>query len=137
MLTPAVRTVAGTSTVFTELAALPHARHLATTAVRCPGERRTVRVLEDDLLVGLVGLVVEAPLVSSMLHERTIGALFAADAQDAEVLLGTLRVFLEQGGSFNAASVKTFVRRNTMLYRIDKIEKLTGLSVQELSNQVL
>jgi hypothetical protein len=134
LLAPAVRTRAGMSPVFTELAELPRARHLADTAARCPGEHRAVRVLEEDLVAGLV---VDAPLVSSMLYEHTVGRLLAAEGADAGGLLSTLRVFLEEGGSLNAAAAKSFVHRNTMLYRLNKIERLTGLSVRELQDQVI
>ena len=134
MLAPAVRTRAGMSPVFTELADLPRARHLADTAARCPGEHRAVRVLDDDLIAGLV---VDAPLVASMLYERTVGRLLAAEATDAAALLGSLRVFLDEDGSLNAAAAKSFVHRNTLLYRLKKIEKLTGLSVRELQDQVV
>lgn len=134
LLKPAVRTRAGMSPVFTELAELPRARHLADTAARCPGEPRTVQVLDDDLVAGLV---VDAGLVASMLYERTVGRLLAADASDAEALLGSLRVFLEEGGSLNTAASKSYVHRNTLLYRLKKIEKLTGLSVRDLQDQVV
>lgn len=134
VISAAVRTRAGMSPVFTELSELPVARHLAETAARCPAARRSVHVLEEDLLAGLV---VDAPLVASMLHERTVGRLLAAESQDAQGLLATLRVFLDEGGSLNAAAAKSYVHRNTMLYRLNKIEKVTGLSVRDLGDQVL
>jgi hypothetical protein len=135
LLTPAVRTRAGMSPVFTELADLPRARHLAETAARCVHDRRTpVGVLEEDLVAGLV---VDAPLVASMVYERTVGRLLAADGQDGPVLLGTLRAFLDADGSLNTAASKSFVHRNTMLYRLNKIEKITGLSVRSLQDQVV
>lgn len=133
-LQSAVRTRAGMSPVFTELAELPRARRLAETAARCPGASGAVNVLEEDLVAGLV---VDAPLVASMLHERTVGRLLAADAQDSGSLLATLRAFLEEDGSLNAAAAKTFVHRNTMIYRLNKIEKVTGLSVRRLKDQVV
>jgi hypothetical protein len=135
LLEPAVRTRAGMSPVFAQLSELPRAQHLADTAARCEGGRRAgVRVLEDDLVAGLV---VDAPLVASMVYERTIGRLLAADAQDGASLLGTLRAFLDADGSLNAAAAKSYVHRNTMLYRLNKIEKITGLSVRSLHDQVV
>ncbi|MGZ6804729.1 MAG: PucR family transcriptional regulator, partial [Nocardioidaceae bacterium] len=118
---------------FTELADLPKARHLAETAARCEGTQG-VRVLEDDLVAGLV---VDAPLVAEMVHERTIERLLAAEGQGGPALLDTLRAFLEADGSLNTASARMYVHRNTMLYRLDKIEKVTGLSVRTLQDQVV
>jgi hypothetical protein len=133
VLGPAVRARAGMSPPFTELAELPRARHLAETAARCEGHKG-VRVLEDDLVAGVV---VDAPLVASMLYERTIGRLLAAEGQDGPALLSTLRAFLEADGSLNTAAAKSFVHRNTMLYRLNKIEKITGMSVRSLQDQVV
>lgn len=135
LLAPVVRARAGMSPVFTDVAELPKARHLAETAARCGGDRRReVRVLDEDLVAGLV---VDAPLVASMLYERTVGRLLAAEGQDGPALLSTLRAFLDADGSLNAAATKTYVHRNTMLYRLNKIEKITGLSVRSLQDQVV
>jgi sugar diacid utilization regulator len=135
LLGPAVRTRAGMSPAFTELSELPRAQHLAEVAARMPSDRRTkVQVLEEDLVAGLV---VDAPLVASMLYERTIGTLLAAEGQDGPALLGTLRAFLDAAGSLNTAAANSFVHRNTMLYRLNKIEKITGLSVRSLQDQVV
>jgi hypothetical protein len=133
LLAPAVRARAGMSPAFTVLADLPRARHLAETAARTHGAKG-VRVLEDDLVAGLV---VDAPLVAGMVYERTIGKLLAAEGQDGPALLSTLRAFLEADGSLNAAAARSFVHRNTMLYRLNKVEKITGLSVRALNDQVL
>lgn len=133
LLAPAVRTRAGMSPAFVELADLPRARHLAETAARCEGHKG-VRVLEDDLVAGVV---VDAPLVAAMVYDRTIGKLLAAEGQDGPALLSTLRAFLEADGSLNTAAAKSFVHRNTMLYRLNKIEKITGLSVRSLQDQVV
>jgi hypothetical protein len=133
LLAPAVRARAGMSPPFTVLAELPRARHLAETAARTQGPKG-VRVLEDDLVAGLV---VDAPLVAGMVYERTVGKLLAADGQDGPALLSTLRAFLEADGSLNAAAAKSYVHRNTMLYRLNKIEKITGLSVRSLQDQVV
>jgi hypothetical protein len=132
LLAPAVRARAGMSPAFSELADLPRARHLAETAARTQGPKG-VRVLEDDLVAALV---VDAPLVAGMVYERTIGKLLAAEG-DGPALLSTLRAFLEADGSLNAAAAKSFVHRNTMLYRLNKIEKITGLSVRALQDQVV
>lgn len=134
LVAASVRARAGMSPPFTAILDVPRARHLAETAARCPGPPRSVRLLEDDLLAGLV---VEAPLLVSMLYDRSLGRLLAADDQGDDGLLATLRVFLAEGGSLNNAAAKSYVHRNTMNYRLNKIERLTGLSVRHLHDQVL
>lgn len=137
LLAPAVRTRAGMSPVFSDFAELPRARRLAETAARSAGPapgRGAVRVVDDDLVAGLV---VDAPVLAERVYERTIGRLLAAEGQDGPALLSTVRAFLEAEGSLHDAAAKSFVHRNTMLYRLNKVEKLTGLSVRTLSDQVI
>lgn len=134
LLLPAVRGRVGMSPAFAELADLPRARHLADLAARTPGDGPAVRLLQDD---PVSGLVVDAPVAAAVLHECSIGRLLAADAPDGPALLATLRAFLAAEGSLSDAAKASFVHRNTMLYRLNKIEKLTGLSVRSLHDQVV
>ena len=57
--------------------------------------------------------------------------------EDGPELVTTAQAFLDADGSLNAAAAATYVHRNTMLYRLKKIEKLTGVPIRELSGQVL
>lgn len=134
LLTPAVRTRAGMSPVFRSLAELPRAHRLAEIAALSDGNSKGIHILEDDLVAGLV---VDSPLVAGMISDRTVGCLLAAEVSDGRELLATVRAFLEAEGSLQDAASKNFVHRNTMLYRLKKVEKLTGISVQSASGQVL
>ena len=133
LLSPALRGRAGLSPVLDSLAGLPSAHRLAEVAA-LSGKGRGVAVLEDDL-VG--ALTVDSPLVADVVWARTIGPLLEKAGEDGPELVATARAFLEAEGSLSDAAAATYVHRNTMLYRLKKIEKITGVSLRELSGQVL
>ena len=127
------RSRTGMSPVFTALHQLPRARQFAETAARCGGPAG-VRLIDDDLVAGVV---VDSPLLAGRLYERTIGVLLAPETREGPELLRTLRAFLEADGSLSTAAERSFVHRNTMLYRLHKIEKITGIGVRKLRDQVV
>jgi hypothetical protein len=81
--------------------------------------------LFDENMVA--ALIVSAPDVSRRLADRVFGSLLALDPPNAEVLLETLRAYIEADGSVAAAAEKLYVHRNTVLNRIRRAEGLTGL----------
>lgn len=134
LLEPAVRTRAGMSPVFHALSELPTSRRLAELAARCSTSAGSLRSVDDDLVAGLV---IDAPLVAGRLYDRTIGRLLAADPEEGPALLATVRAFLEAGCSMTDASRATFVHRNTMLQRLNRIDKLTGTALRTFPDQVM
>ncbi|HWH44017.1 MAG TPA: helix-turn-helix domain-containing protein [Thermoleophilaceae bacterium] len=61
---------------------------------------------------------------------RELQGLAARDAS-AERLRETVRVFLEEGGNARRASERLFTHKNTVLYRLQRAERLLGRPVQE------
>ncbi|MCV7105216.1 PucR family transcriptional regulator [Mycolicibacterium chitae] len=61
---------------------------------------------------------------------RALGELAARTAA-AEQLRETLWVFLQEGGSTRRASERLFMHRNTVLYRLQRIEAMLGHSLDE------
>jgi hypothetical protein len=59
---------------------------------------------------------------------RTLGEL-AARTATAEQLRETLWIFLQEGGNTRRASERLFMHRNTVLYRLQRIEALLGHSL--------
>lgn len=90
--------------------------------------------IHDDLLGALVE---ESTVVSDALHAQTVGALLAKAGSEGEVLLDTVRAFFRAKASVNAAADLAFIHRNTAIYRLNKVDKLTGLKVRELPDQLV
>jgi carbohydrate diacid regulator len=48
----------------------------------------------------------------------------------------TIQCFFENNLNVSEASRKLFVHRNTLVYRLDKIRKLTGLDLREFEHAI-
>ncbi len=57
------------------------------------------------------------------------------DALDRETLL-TIQCFFENSLNVSETSRKLFIHRNTLVYRLEKIKKLTGLDLREFENAI-
>ena len=57
------------------------------------------------------------------------------EALDRETL-STIQCFFENNLNVSETSRKMFVHRNTLVYRLDKIKKLTGLDLREFDNAI-
>ncbi|MGC4012379.1 MAG: PucR family transcriptional regulator ligand-binding domain-containing protein [Pseudomonas sp.] len=62
-------------------------------------------------------------------HRRVLGALADYDAQQGGQLQHTLRVFLEQNRSWQKAAQRLNVHKQTLVYRIRRIEEITERSL--------
>ncbi|MFG2647738.1 PucR family transcriptional regulator [Streptomyces sp. NPDC048436] len=124
---------AGVGSPVTGLAAVPHARRLADTALRaCPRGGGTV--LLDERLPD--ALVVSSPELAEALAERVLGPLHSLDPADRDLLLDTLVVWLESDGSAQRAGARLYCHRNTVLNRLRRVEQLTGRSLTRVGDLV-
>jgi carbohydrate diacid regulator len=57
------------------------------------------------------------------------------EALDRETL-STIQCFFANNLNVSETSRKMFVHRNTLVYRLDKIKKLTGLDLREFDNAI-
>lgn len=67
-------------------------------------------------------------------YDDTIGALTAYDLQNHAELLKTLEVLVQCLGNKTKAAERLYLHRNTLQYRIRKIEELTGISLNDGEN---
>ncbi len=71
------------------------------------------------------------------LAEPSIEALLADTSPRGTELLASLEAFLHHNGSWEAAARALEVHRHTLRSRIDRVEELTGLSLDVAENRVL
>ncbi len=117
-------------TVRTQLgAAADQLRALVSIAAR---SGRRGRVQAEDFLPEL--LLADAPEIAGRIAARVFGPLDQADAAD---LAATLRSLAASGFDSAAAAAALPVHRNTLLYRVARIEKLTGLSLKDQRDRTL
>ncbi len=67
--------------------------------------------------------------------KETLGSEFFRDKNGPE-LLSSLRAFLSNNMNISEASKALYIHRNTLLYRMDKFKKLTGLDVTDFEDGV-
>ncbi|MET4921505.1 helix-turn-helix domain-containing protein [Streptomyces sp. PSRA5] len=116
----------GIGSAVTGLAALGEARGLAETALRaCPRDGGVV-LLDEHLPAALV---VSSDRLSAALAGRVFGPLDRLDPADRDLLVDTLRAWLEADGSAQRAGTRLYCHRNTVLNRLRRFEQLTGRSL--------
>lgn len=122
---------AGMSEEITQLVDVPRARRVAELAAQS-NRRPGLRMVGDDLVASIVS---EAPIVADELVARSVDVLLTAT--DGIALLSTLRTYLACDASINLAAERAFMHRNTLVYRLNKIDKVTGLNTRSVQDQAI
>lgn len=73
---------------------------------------------------------------ASRMFRRVIGSLADYDLQSGSQLIHTLRVFLEQNRSWQKSSQILNVHKQTLVYRVRRIEEITGYSLDDTEGVV-
>ena len=79
-----------------------------------------------------LGVLLAKPALRAVLRAFSVRVLAPlATSSEARVLLPTLNAYLAAGGNVVHAAARLYVHRNTLSYRLKKIEKLLGGSLTE------
>lgn len=114
--------------------ALDEARHAQRVARLGTG---AVRVAGTEALSSHLMLLAAVPDdVRRMYRERLIGVLERYDAEHHSDLVGTLSAFLDASGSWQRCAERLHVHVNTLRYRLQRVEQLTGHSLATLHDRV-
>ena len=86
--------------------------------------------------LGIARLIYHLPttLCETFLHE--VFKRGSIDSLDHETLF-TIQKFFENNLNVSETSRKLFVHRNTLVYRLEKIKKLTGLDLREFDHAII
>lgn len=97
----------------------------------------TVRIAGTEALSSHLMLLAAVPdEVRLMYRERLIGVLERYDAEHRSDLVGTVRAFLDASGSWQRCAEHLHVHVNTLRYRLQRVEQLTGHSLATLHDRV-
>lgn len=135
LVEPSVPARAGVALAPGGLAGFATAHLLATRTAETLGreERRVVPVTDRLPEVLLAG----SPVVTPLLVEQGLGGLLGLPAPQREVLLATLAALLRHDGSPTRAADDLFCHRNTVIYRLKRIEDLTARSLADPRDKML
>ena len=82
-------------------------------------------------------LLADSPELVERLTRTSLGSLLTLPRTDRDTLLTTLDALLACGGSPTHAARELFCHRNTVIYRLRRIESATGRSVAEPRDRLL
>ncbi len=111
--------------------ALDVGRSLAIAAVarRClPPGSAGVATIDDDPLATVLA---SAPDISGRVVRRLLGRVADLAAAERDLLLGTLRTWMDCGGNTSAAARELYCHRNTVRNRLQRVEELSGQSLSD------
>ena len=114
----------GVSAVFASLDETTRARHQARVACAAatPGSVEVVRFEQHPLAV----LLASSPDQARQLAEAVLGPIMELAPEDRAVVIETARTWLAAGGSTSTAARELHVHRNTVRYRVRRLEEVTG-----------
>jgi hypothetical protein len=92
-----------------------------------PGSRELVRYEQVPIAI----LLASAPDAAIMVATSILGPVLALPAADCDVLLSTLRMWFDEQGATSVAAEKLHIHRNTVRYRLRRLEDLTGRSLSQ------
>lgn len=85
--------------------------------------------------LGIGRLIYQLPTTLCEMFLSEVFKKGSMEALDRETLL-TIQCFFENNLNVSETSRKMFVHRNTLVYRLDKIKKVTGLDLREFENAI-
>ena len=85
--------------------------------------------------LGIARLIYQLPTVMCEMFLQEVFKKNPIDALDQETLF-TINKFFENNLNVSETARKLFVHRNTLVYRLEKIKKLTGLDLREFDDAI-
>ena len=131
-----IKTVIGIGTVAEHLRELADSYKEAQTAIEvCKVFESEKSVLNYENL-GIGRLIYQLPTTLCEIYLSEVFKKSAIDSLDQETLF-TINKFFENNLNVSETSRKLFVHRNTLVYRLEKIKKLTGLDLRQFDHAIV
>lgn len=129
LLTELTNGPVGLSQPYDNLDQTPAALRQARLAYRAavPSRRGLVRYEQAPVAVLLAG----APEAAAMVADAVLGPVLALPQAECESILTTLGVWLAEEGATSEAAARLHMHRNTVRYRLRRLEELTGRSLAQ------
>jgi len=130
-----IKTVVGIGTVVSHVRDLARAYKEAQVAIEVGKVFDTERSIINYENLGIGRIIYQLP---TTLCEMFLQEVFKANPIDAldQDTLDTINKFFENNLNVSETARKLFVHRNTLVYRLEKIKKLTGLDLREFDDAI-
>ena len=96
----------------------------------------TEKVIISCENLGIARLIYQLPTTLCDMFLKEVFKVGPVDSLDHETLF-TIQKFFENNLNVSETSRKLFVHRNTLVYRLEKIRKLTGLDLREFDDAIV
>ena len=131
-----IKTVIGIGTIATHLRELADAYKEAQTAIEVGKVFDTEKSISSYENLGIGRLIYQLPTTLCDIFLTEVFKKNSIDSLDQETLF-TINKFFENNLNVSETSRKLFVHRNTLVYRLEKIKKLTGLDLRQFDHAIV
>ena len=131
-----VKTVIGIGTIAGHIRELADSYKEAQTAIDVGKVFDTEKSIINYENLGLGRLIYQLPTTLCEIFLSEVFKKNSIDSLDQETLF-TINKFFENNLNVSETSRKLFVHRNTLVYRLEKIKKITGLDLREFDHAIV
>ena len=131
-----LKTVIGIGTIAEHLRSLADSYKEAQTAIDVGKVFDTEKSIINYENLGIGRLIYQLPTTLCEIFLSEVFKKSAIDSLDQETLF-TINKFFENNLNVSETSRKLFVHRNTLVYRLEKIKKLTGLDLRQFDHAIV
>ncbi len=121
----------GVGNCYRELQAMKKSLHQAEQALRVAKLNRTKNATRFYQNLGIYRILLSYDNRQELeqIFQESLGELVQYDRLNGSDLVGTLEVFLEEQGNQITTARRLFIHRNTLAYRLQKIETISGFKI--------
>lgn len=130
------RTTIGIGTIAEHLRELADSYKEAQVAIEVGKVFDTEKTVINYENLGIGRLIYQLPTTLCEIFLSEVFKKNSIDSLDQETLF-TINMFFENSLNVSETSRKLFVHRNTLVYRLEKIKKLTGLDLREFDDAII
>ena len=130
-----IKTVVGMGTIVNHVRDLARSYKEAQVAIEVGKVFDTERSIINYENLGIGRLIYQLPTTLCEMFLQEVFKKNPIDALDQETLF-TINKFFENNLNVSETARKLFVHRNTLVYRLEKIKKLTGLDLREFDDAI-
>ena len=131
-----IKTIIGIGTVAERLRELADSYKEAQTAIEVGKVFDTEKSIMHYENLGIGRLIYQLPTTLCEIFLKEVFKKDSLDSLDQETLF-TINKFFENSLNVSETSRKLFVHRNTLVYRLEKIRKLTGLDLRQFDHAIV
>ena len=131
-----IKTVIGIGTIADHLRELADSYKEAQTAIEVGKVFDTEKSIMHYENLGIGRLIYQLPTTLCEIFLSEVFKKSSIDSLDQETLF-TINKFFENNLNVSETSRKLFVHRNTLVYRLEKIKKLTGLDLRQFDHAIV